>query len=57
MIIIWKCEGSRDDTGAIAKTLERKYLTGLQLGNFTEMMPGLIDVNLFRLLNFFAISK
>jgi len=36
--------GSRDDTGAIAKTLERKYLTGLQLGNFTEMMPGLIDI-------------
>jgi hypothetical protein len=37
--------GVRDDTGALADVLTDKYLTGFQLGNFTDMIPGLMDVN------------
>ena len=37
--------GVRDDTGALADVLVDKYLTGFQLGNFTDMIPGLMDVN------------
>jgi hypothetical protein len=33
------------DTGALADVLTDKYLTGFQLGNFTDMIPGLMDVN------------
>jgi len=36
--------GVRDDTGALADVLVDKYLNGFQLGNFTEMIPGLIDL-------------
>jgi hypothetical protein len=37
--------GVRDDTGALADVLVDKYLTGFQLGNFTDMIPGLMDVS------------
>ncbi len=37
--------GVRDDTGAIADVLTDKYLDGFLLGNFTEMIPGLMDVS------------
>jgi carboxylesterase type B len=33
------------DTGALADVLTDKHLTGFQLGNFTDMIPGLMDVN------------
>jgi len=36
--------GVRDDTGAIADVLTDKYLDGFLLGNFTEMIPGLMDM-------------
>jgi len=33
-----------DDTGAVADALKSKYLSKTQLGNFTSMVPGLIDM-------------
>ena len=42
--------GIRDDTGALGDALTTKYLgyavDSCQMGNFTVMIPGLIDVNM-----------
>jgi carboxylesterase type B len=36
--------GIADETGAVAQALTDKYLAGAELGNFTSMSPGLIDL-------------
>ena len=36
--------GISDDTGALADYFTKKYLSKAEMGNFTSMTPGLIDV-------------
>ena len=53
-ILCWT--GVRDDTGALADVIIDKYLAGFQMGNFSDMIPGLIDVNLHSLAAFWKLQ-
>jgi hypothetical protein len=41
-----------DPTGELAAQLTEKYLGTAEMGNFTSMIPGLTDVNIFIFLTF-----